>query len=117
MSEAQNSGKQRVRGRPFQPGQSGNPGGRPKKKILTSAIERFLEAHPTEADAIAKAMVEQAKAGNVQAFREMTDRTEGKVPVRIAGEHEGEAIDVSVTHQGAGAEFFAEAAKKLGLAK
>ena len=62
-------------------------------------------------------MLKQAAAGSVAHFREISDRVEGKVPVRIAGEHEGEAIDVSVTHQGAGAEFFADAAKKLGLAK
>lgn len=61
----------------FKPGQSGNPGGRPKRKPLTEAYERIL-SNPAEANAIAKAMIRLARKGNVRAAQELADRTEGK---------------------------------------
>ena len=88
-----------------------------KGKVLTNALKAKLESNPDLAERIAEATLKQAEAGSVAHFKEISDRTEGKVPLRIAGEHEGEPIAVSVEHQGAGTEFFAEAAKKLGLAK
>ncbi len=33
--------------RPWQPGQSGNPGGRPKKKPITEELERPLDTDPS----------------------------------------------------------------------
>ena len=94
--------------------QKGTPN---RGKLLTEALREELEANPELARKIAKAQLEQAAAGSAPHFKEVTDRLEGKVPLRIAGEHEGEPIAVSVEHQGAGTEFFAEAAKKLGLTK
>lgn len=40
---AENSGKTTVRGRPFRPGQSGNPGGRPKTAKFAEMVREFLE--------------------------------------------------------------------------
>ena len=71
----------------FQPGQSGNPGGRPKKKPITDAYAALL-SNPAKADELAKAMFDQAVAGNVQAARELREGIEGKAlqAVRLDGE-------------------------------
>lgn len=67
----------------FKPGRSGNASGRPKRKPFTDAYLAFLDAHPEELAAIVRAMVKQAKKGNVKAVIEMTDRSEGKAPLDV----------------------------------
>ena len=67
----------------FKPGQSGNPGGRPKTKLITQAYRELLEQlDPKEkitlAQLLAKKTVEQARKGSLAALKEITDRTEGK---------------------------------------
>ena len=81
--DAENSKKQRVVGRPFPPGVSGNPGGRPKGISLAGV----LAANLTEDDAkmIVQAIVEAAKNGDVKAFAALIDRTDGKVPNVLTG--------------------------------
>ena len=66
-------------------GQSGNPTGRPKSKTLSDAYRNKLEEPVpndpegrTWAELIAEAQVRDAVRGNVQAAREIADRTEGK---------------------------------------
>lgn len=66
-------------------GQSGNPSGRPKSKTLSNAYRNKLEEEVpndperrTWAELIAEAQVRDAVRGNVQAAREIADRTEGK---------------------------------------
>jgi Family of unknown function (DUF5681) len=66
-------------------GQSGNPGGRPKSKTLSDAYRNKLEEpvpndpeERTWAELIAEAQVRDAVRGNVQAAREIADRTEGR---------------------------------------
>jgi hypothetical protein len=80
-------------GRPFKPGQSGNPGGRPKKKPLTEAYGRILKrrvpadlvrklglkGHPTYAEMIAISLTREAVKGKVQAASELADRVEGRI--------------------------------------
>lgn len=70
----------------WKPGQSGNPAGRPKTITLSEAYRNAL-AQPmpkdkkgrTIAEVIAeKVCLEAAFTGNVQAAREIADRTEGK---------------------------------------
>jgi hypothetical protein len=74
-------------GKPHQwkKGQSGNPSGRPKSKILSAAyrtkLEEIVPDDPkgrTWAELIAEAQVRDAVRGNVQAAREIADRTEGR---------------------------------------
>jgi hypothetical protein len=82
--------------RPWKPGQSGNPNGRPRRKPLTEELERLLdEIDPTDKKhrrtfrkRIVEALAFQViKKGNVAAFTEIADRVEGKVAQRQ--EHTG----------------------------
>lgn len=66
----------------FPPGQSGNPGGRPKGKTVMSAIREILE-DDAEREAVARAYVDQMKGGAFQHLKEVIDREEGKVPDRL----------------------------------
>jgi hypothetical protein len=65
----------------WKPGQSGNPGGRPKRKPVTELYEEMLSDPGLVADlrnAIAKA-IRKGNMAMVLQVREMTDRVEGKV--------------------------------------
>jgi len=86
---AQNSGKT-ARGNPekikpfcWKPGQSGNPGGRPRTRFLVEAIRR-IAAEPndasgrTKAEALAERLWKIAFKGSLAAMREIMDRAEGK---------------------------------------
>jgi hypothetical protein len=73
--------------RPFQPGVSGNPGGRPKKSPVTDEMRELLSKKVpgdkegrTYATIVALRLVNQAITGkgNVNAIRELLDRVEGK---------------------------------------
>ena len=66
-------------GRPFQPGQSGNPGGRPK------GIAAIARAHTDKAvDVLVKAMDDDDARVRVAAAKEVLDRGYGKAPVFTA---------------------------------
>lgn len=94
---------------PWKPGESGNPGGRPRKEIVTARLERFAEQLVPEdmrklmklkagarwADAwvvvMNRAVITGARQSQIAAFREMLDRIEGKsvARVEVAGEGGG----------------------------
>jgi uncharacterized protein DUF5681 len=96
--------KKKPRGRPFPKGDnpigretrfvkgmSGNPGGRPKTAKLNEALREALAANsrtklPTETNAqyIAKDIIEQAKKGNLAAAICAGDRAEGRPNISIA---------------------------------
>jgi len=63
----------------FKPGESGNPGGRPKSKPITDLLRELLEEDPQMARDIAKKLLQLAKKGSLGHFKEMTDRIEGPV--------------------------------------
>jgi hypothetical protein len=68
----------------FQPGQSGNPAGRPKVIVVSEALRAQLAQQmpgadeSTFAEALAKALIDKALSGDVLAAREVLDRVEGK---------------------------------------
>jgi hypothetical protein len=71
----------------FKPGQSGNPAGRPKSITLSEAIrlqlaQTFNDSR-TYAEEIALVLCVTAAKGNVNAAREIADRTEGKPTTRV----------------------------------
>ena len=65
----------------WKPGQTGNAGGRPKKKPLTELYEELL-SDPETIDKLRSSIVKTILKGNmamVLHLREMADRVEGKV--------------------------------------
>lgn len=87
-------------GRPFPPGVSGNPAGRPKTKPFKEALDRVIAKASSDnddqaLDAIAQALYDKAKSGDVAALKEFADRMDGKPVQAIAGP-DGGPISVSV---------------------
>jgi hypothetical protein len=69
----------------WKPGQSGNPGGRPKRTPLIDAcrevLAKLVPGDPkgrTYAQAIAEKLAERAVQGDIRAAQELADRAEGK---------------------------------------
>lgn len=89
----------------WQPGQSGNPSGRPKKKPITDLYEEILQ-DPEAMAQLRKSIVKALNRGQmamVLQLREMTDRVEGKVSQPIEA-------DIAVNL----ADAIAEARKRAG---
>jgi hypothetical protein len=63
----------KARGRPFEPGQSGNPSGRPKgaRNKTTVAVETLLD---NEAEALTRKVVAMALEGNIAALKLCIER-------------------------------------------
>lgn len=61
-------------------GQSGNPGGRPKRdKLITQrVIAELTDADGAKLHRLVVALVDKACAGDIAAIREVIDRVEGK---------------------------------------
>lgn len=67
---------------PWKPGQSGNPKGHSKARRVTDALLKQLN-NPEIQERLAEIWVQQAANGNFQFFKELLDRTEGKVPTPV----------------------------------
>lgn len=83
--QAKNSTKKAPWGKPFQPGQSGNPSGRPKGSVSpTAALRRSLTRRDVEA--IALTVIRKAKAGDQACLRILFDRLDHPLsgPMAIA---------------------------------
>ena len=90
----------------WKPGQSGNPGGRPKRKVLTDAYTALLDQNippdlarklqisesSTYAEVIAMALVREAVKGKVNAAAELADRAEGRVMERVQVNRMGDPL-------------------------
>jgi hypothetical protein len=83
--------------KPWPKGVSGNPGGRPRKKLISSELERLLQEPSTDAPGktwaavIAEALLQQAAKGDIRAIGEIANRVEGK-PLQ--------AVDLDVNESG-----------------
>jgi hypothetical protein len=66
----------------FKPGQSGNPGGRPKGRSITASLRKLLEQEHNGkplAELMAERMVKEALSGKFPFLKEVLERTDGKV--------------------------------------
>lgn len=75
----------------WKPGQSGNPGGRPKKDKASDISVKIFEEN---AEAIEKAMLAALKKGDARVFQVLADRGYGKLREEV--EHTGD-VGVHVT--------------------
>ena len=100
----------------FKPGQSGNPNGRPpgrlnSKTILNKYLHLVVEMkNPYTqqmekipiSDAVGLSLISQALKGNVQAIKEIFDRTEGKSNQRVElANPDDESFEVAVSNPNA----------------
>lgn len=77
----------------WQPGQSGNPNGAPKRaKLWREAIERAIKRReqedPQALERLADKLLKAVDDGDVGAMREFGDRLDGKVAQAIGGDDE-----------------------------
>ena len=78
----------------FQPGQSGNPSGRPKESAHIKALAR---EHTTEAlAALVEAMPEGSHRDKIAAATALLDRGYGKPTQVVAGDDDMPPIDMSM---------------------
>jgi hypothetical protein len=73
---------------PFAKGQSGNPGGRATEKIWRDALLKAVKDKAEKGggrklEMVAKALVDAACEGDIQAIKELGDRIDGKSPQTI----------------------------------
>ncbi|MFQ5662890.1 MAG: DUF5681 domain-containing protein [Terriglobia bacterium] len=66
--------------KPWKPGQSGNPGGRPKRDVAAEITRAVFEGNK---EAIYRAMLKALKKGNPRVFKELAERGLGKVTQRV----------------------------------
>ena len=76
----------------FKPGQSGNPSGRPAKPLTERLIARIAKEDGVEAAAMVEAILKKAKKGDINAWREVADRVEGKPAQAVTGEDGGPIV-------------------------
>jgi hypothetical protein len=82
----------------FQPGQSGNPSGRPKDLVTRELRELMLRQCSLDkkkrswGEVIAEAIGKKARNGDVRAFEAIADRTDGKPAqaVSVSGDFSGD---------------------------
>ncbi|HEY2467837.1 MAG TPA: DUF5681 domain-containing protein [Terracidiphilus sp.] len=61
--------------KPWKPGQSGNPGGRPKRDLAAEIARAIFER---DADAIERAFAKELRKGDSRVFAALADRAYGK---------------------------------------
>jgi len=80
---------------PFEKGQSGNPGGRPKGKPFRDALMMEIKAAGDDHRAlrkIAAALLSKAANGDVPAINSLADRTDGKVAQALIGDSDEDGV-------------------------
>ena len=80
----------------FQPGHSGNPGGRPKRDEAAEIAKAIFEHNANE---IYQVMLAAIKEGNPKVFTALADRGYGKAPqhISVGGTGSGGAVGLDVT--------------------
>lgn len=82
----------------WEKGQSGNPsGGKQRARPFREALRMQIAAAGEDQKAlrdVAQGLLDKAKAGDVQAIKEIADRLDGKVTQPIGGDDEFDPISV-----------------------
>ena len=96
-------------GKGWLPGQSGNPGGRPRGKSITAKLRKILDSEYTDGKTVADHIVDtivkevldpSGKYGfNTPLLKELLDRTEGKVTLPIGGDKENPIYTITVSSE------------------
>ena len=83
-------GNPNIRQWSYKPGQSGNPGGRPKTDMAKIIAQAVFEQNP---DLIYQAMSSATLKGNAYAFKELASRAYGNLPEHIQVEDVSGSVD------------------------
>jgi hypothetical protein len=75
----------------------GNRNGSKKNRMLTDALKRELTQNPDDVLAIARKLIESAKAGEPWAQTLIHERVDGKVPQAIVGDDEESPLQAVIT--------------------
>jgi hypothetical protein len=88
----------------FQPGQSGNPSGKPAQRPFLNALRMALTDPNGKPDdnmpklrLIAAKLIEKAASGDPQAIKEIADRLDGKPAQSVIHGGDGSEINVKTT--------------------
>lgn len=90
---------------PWQPGQSGNPAGKPKGSKNRSTVIRELLAQPgldgrNNEYIMMQALLDKAQTGDVPAVKEIQDTMYGKMPDKVlTAETDAETLERDVTDE------------------
>jgi hypothetical protein len=81
--------------KPFKKGQSGNPGGRPKKDLASIVASEVFADNP---EAIKIGFAKKLRQGDPAAFKALADRAFGRLPqpVAVTGD-DGRPIEIVCT--------------------
>jgi hypothetical protein len=71
--------EENLRPKPWEPGQSGNPGGSSKKQRFRMALVRQLDEQNADDD-LMKTAISMAKSGDFQFWKYLYELIEGKLP-------------------------------------
>lgn len=90
---------------PFEPGKSGNPGGRAKAKPYKDMLNLILlrehgdlpPVHKNNLEAVVSQHVRKALEGDMQAINGIADRLDGKPPQAVVGD--ADADPIAMVHQ------------------
>lgn len=90
--------RKKPRGRPFPPGNSANPGGRPKLPEDVKHVRELARQYTAEAIAtLASVMADGSGPAKVAAVKELLDRGWGKSAQPITGEGGEGSVQLGVT--------------------
>lgn len=86
---------------PFQPGQSGNPGGGVKEKLWRKSLDRAIaQDDGVRLRAAAEKLLDLAAGGEMWACRELGDRLDGKAAQQLihSGDSENPVVINATVH-------------------
>lgn len=76
--------------KPWKPGETGNPKGRPPSKPMKAALDAASDADPCLLSDLISVGIREAKNGDFRYWKEIWDRFDGKP---VSAEPEAEAVD------------------------